>query len=122
MNVPIWVLILAVVLSLGVGAAVAGYVLFNKGKEQGKEQGIEQVEQKYIQLGKDATKIIEDAKSEGERRKKELISEGKAEVASLKEAHEKEVREKKADLRPSRKGQNAGFLARRLRRDPHPHP
>ena len=56
MTVPIWVLILAVVLSLGVGAAVAGYVLFNKGKEQ--------VEQKFVQLGKDATKIIEDAKSE----------------------------------------------------------
>lgn len=99
MNVPIWVLILAVVLSLGVGAAVAGYVLFNKGKEQGKEQ----VEQKFVQLGKDATKIIEDAKSEGERRKKEIISEGKAEVASLKEVHEKEVREKKADLQEEAK-------------------
>ena len=99
MNLPIWVLILAVVLSLGVGAAVAGYVLFNKGKEQGKEQ----VEQKFVQLGKDATKIIEDAKSEGERRKKEIISEGKAEVASLKEVHEKEVREKKADLQEEAK-------------------
>ena len=79
MDAPIWVLILSIVLSLGVGA-LAAYFMFNKGVEKGKDI----IEQKFVQLGKDATKIIDDAKAEGENRKKELISEGKAEVASLK--------------------------------------
>ncbi len=96
---PIWALILSIVLSLGVGALVAGYLMFNKGKEQGKTI----VEQKFEQLGKDATKIIDDAKAEGDKIKKELISEGKAEVASLKKEHEQEVREKKAELQEEAK-------------------
>ena len=33
---PIWVLILSIVLSLGVGA-LAAFFMFNKGKKQGKE-------------------------------------------------------------------------------------
>ena len=45
---PIWVLILSIVLSLGVGA-LAAYFMFNKGKEQGKTI----VEQKFEQLGKE---------------------------------------------------------------------
>ena len=96
---PIWALILSIVLSLGVGALVAGYLMFNKGKEQGKTI----VEQKFEQLGRDATKIIDDAKAEGDKIKKELISEGKAEVASLKKEHEQEVREKKAELQEEAK-------------------
>ncbi len=96
--VQIWVLILSIVLSLGVGA-LAAYFMFNKGKEQGKEI----VEQKFEQLGKDANKIIDDAKAEGEKRKKELISEGKEEVASLKKEYEQEVREKKAELQEEAK-------------------
>ena len=93
--VQIWVLILSIVLSLGVGALVAGYLMYTKGKQE--------VEQKFVQLGKDATKIIDDAKAEGEKKKKELISEGKAEVASLKKEHEQEVREKKAELQEEAK-------------------
>ena len=96
--VQIWVLILSIVLSLGVGA-LAAYFMFNKGKEQGKEI----VEQKFVQLGKDAIKIIDDAKAEGEKKKKELISEAKAEVSSLKKEHEQEVREKKAELQEEAK-------------------
>ena len=48
---PIWALILSIVLSLGVGA-LAAYFMFNKGIEKGKDI----VEQKFVQLGKDATK------------------------------------------------------------------
>ncbi len=99
MDVPIWVLILSIVLSLIVGGAAAGYLMFQKGETKGQEK----VEQKYIQLGKDAAKIIEDAKKEGELRKKELIAEGKSEVATLKQAHEKEVREKKLELQEEAK-------------------
>ena len=95
MTVPIWVLILSIVLSLGVGALVAGYLMFGKGKQV--------VEQKFEQLGKDATKIIDDAKAEGEKRKKELVAEGKAEVSALKKEHEQEVREKKAELQEEAK-------------------
>ena len=98
MDAPIWVLILSIVLSLGVGA-LAAYFMFNKGVEKGKDI----IEQKFVQLGKDATKIIDDAKAEGENRKKELISEGKAEVASLKKEYEQEVREKKAELQEEAK-------------------
>ena len=94
-DVPIWVLILSIVLSLGVGALVAGYLMFGKGKQV--------VEQKFEQLGKDATKIIDDAKAEGEKRKKELVAEGKAEVSALKKEHEQEVREKKAELQEEAK-------------------
>ncbi len=99
MNVPIGVLILSIVLSLAVGVLVSGYLMFQKGEKDGQEK----VEQKYIQLGKDADKIIEDAKHEGELRKKELIAEGKAEIASLKQEHEKEVREKKLELQEEAK-------------------
>ena len=93
--VQIWVLILSIVLSLGVGALVAGYLMYTKGKQE--------VEQKFVQLGKDAIKIIDDAKAEGEKKKKELISEAKAEVSSLKKEHEQEVREKKAELQEEAK-------------------
>ena len=99
MEVPGWVLILAIVLSLGVGAVLAGFFMFQRGKDLGKDQ----VEQKYIQLGKDANKIIEDAKNEGESKKKELIAEGKAEVASLKKDFEHEMREKKNEIQEEAK-------------------
>ena len=65
--VQIWVLILSIVLSLGVGA-LAAYFMFNKGQEKGKEI----VEQKYVQLGKDATKIIDDAKALWDTQSKEV--------------------------------------------------
>ena len=99
MEVPGWVLILSIVLSLGVGAVLAGFFMFQRGKDLGKDQ----VEQKYIQLGKDANKIIEDAKNEGESKKKELIAEGKAEVASLKKDFEHEMREKKNEIQEEAK-------------------
>lgn len=99
MNVPIWVLILSIVLSLALGVLVAGYLMFQKGEKEGQRK----VEEKYTQLGKEADKMIEDAKNEGERKKKELIAEGKTEVATLKQEHEKEVREKKLELQEEAK-------------------
>ena len=91
MTVPIWVLILSIVLSLGVGALVAGYLMFAKGKQV--------VEQKFEQLGKDATKIIDDAKAEGEKRKKELVAEGKAEVSALKKSMNKKCAKRKLNYK-----------------------
>ena len=48
--------------------------------------------------GTQAQKLIKDAISEGEARKKELLAEGKEEVQRLKQEADREIRERKAEL------------------------
>ena len=107
--------VLLCVLSLVIGAAASGVAagfIFNKkgytkghsdGEQEGHLAGVNETEQKYIQLGKDATKIIENAEKEGNDRKKELINEAKTEITALKETQEKETREKKLELQDEAK-------------------
>ena len=94
-----------------VGAAVT--VLFvnkaaegrgdSKGYTRGKVEGASETEEKFRALGKQAEKIIEDAKKEGESSKRTLINEAKLEIADLKKNHEKEVNEKKTELQDQAK-------------------
>ncbi len=60
-------------------------------------------EAEYHALGKDAEKIIDDAKKQGEKIKKDMIYEAKQEINSLKQTHEREVKERKAELLESEK-------------------
>ena len=83
-------LILAVVSSL-----VFRTFGINKGKTLKEEE--------YHALGKDAEKIIDDAKKQGEKIKKDMIYEAKQEINSLKQTHEREVKERKAELLESEK-------------------
>ena len=96
--IPTWVWVILVILSLVIGAVVAGLFMFNHGKAK--------VENKYVELGKTADSIIESAKKEGAAKQKEMISEAKAEIeeakaelSSLKQAHEQEIREKDAEFK-----------------------
>lgn len=86
--------VVAVILSTKKSYARGNTDGFNKGVTEGTKQ----TEDKYHKLGKEAEKIIDDAYKEAEKNKKDLISEAKSEIASLKASHEKEVREKKAEL------------------------
>ncbi len=100
-----WVLIIVIFIALA-GAGVGIYLVTKKsyargntdGFNKGVTEGTKQTEDKYHKLGKEAEKIIDDAYKEAEKNKKDLISEAKSEIASLKASHEKEVREKKAEL------------------------
>ena len=92
-----WVAILLIVLALAIGAVVAWFIAYNRGKQV--------VENKFERLGKEANKIIEDAEKEGQAQKKDLIIEAKKEIAEAKKAFEvlkknfeAEVNEKKAEL------------------------
>ena len=60
--------------------------------------GQKKVEKKYSDLKITAEDIINDAKREGERRQKELISEAKSEINTLKQENEKEIQQKKTEL------------------------
>ena len=74
--IPTWVWVILVILSLVIGAVVAGLFMFNHGKAK--------VENKYVELGKTADSIIESAKKEGAAKQKEMISEAKAEIEEAK--------------------------------------
>ncbi len=73
---------------------VVWFIASNRGKNQGKEE----VEEKYRQLNKDADKIISDAKAASEAERKQMIIEAKAEINTLRQANDKEMREHKAEL------------------------
>lgn len=103
-NFPVlgWILIVAILFAAGVAVFFVNKRAYKRGNTEGFNQGVtegsKQTEEKYHKLGKEAEKIIDDAYKEAERNKKDLISEAKAEIASLKANHEKEVKEKKAEL------------------------
>ena len=67
----------------------------NKGKNLKEEE--------YHALGKDAEKIIDDAKKQGEKIKKDMVYEAKQEISSLRKTYEQEVKERKAELLESEK-------------------
>ena len=90
MDMPLWLAILLIVVVAALAAVIAGYILF----QQGKQKTIKDFEE----LGQSAKKIISDAEAEGTKRQKELISEAKAEIAGLKNQFNEEVKEKKKDL------------------------
>ncbi len=60
--------------------------------------GQKRVEKKYSDLNITAEGIIQDAKREGEKRQKELISEAKSEINTLKQQNEKEIQGRKSEL------------------------
>ena len=85
------IIVLSVLLVIALVASVFTYFYaMNKGKNE--------VEQKYTELGKTAESIIDNAKREGERRQKEMVSDAKKEISQLKADHDKEVRESKAEI------------------------
>lgn len=90
MEINVFLLILLIIVALAVGAVIAWFIAFSKGKQV--------VETKYEKLGKDATKIIDDAEKEGQAQKKDLIKEAKVEISELKLSAEKEIASKKAEL------------------------
>ena len=75
----------------------------SKGYTRGKNEGVLETEERFRALGRQADKIIEDAKKEGESSKRTLINEAKLEIADLKKNHEKEVNEKKIELQDQAK-------------------
>ena len=101
---PTWGWILIVLLfALLVGAVVVGLLYSKKQYEKGIAEGEQKTEDKYIQLGKDAVKIISDAEAEGKSKQDKLIQEAKQEIASLKKEYDEEVREKKQELQEDSK-------------------
>ena len=90
MDMPLWLAILLIVVVAALAAVIAGYILF----QQGKQKTVKDFEE----LGQTAKKIISDAEAEGTKRQKELISEAKTEIAGLKNQFNEEVKEKKKDL------------------------
>ena len=96
------VIILLVVALVGFGLYMI--LVFGKQKYQkGITDGEQRTEDKYVQLGKDAEKIIADAEATGMKKQEKLVMEAKQEIASLKKAHEEEVREKKQELQDEAK-------------------
>ena len=89
MDMPLWLGILLIVITAGVGAGVS-YFMFQKGKQKTVEE--------FEKLGQTAKGIIADAEKEGAKRQKELVSEAKAEIANLKNEFNEEVKEKKKEL------------------------
>ena len=73
------------------------------GFTRGKAEGIQEVEDKYLRMGKQAEKIIEDAKKNADNTKRSMISEAKTEIAELKKSYDKEISEKKAELQDQSK-------------------
>ena len=95
MEINAIVFVLLLLIALAIGAVVAWFIAFSKGKQQ--------VENKFEQLGKDAKKIIEDAEKEGQAQKRDLIKEAKAEISELKTKADKDIEAKKADLQEESK-------------------
>lgn len=87
MDKIILIILLVVAVVLGI---IFSMVFYNRGKQK--------IEDKYEKLGKDASKIIDDAEREGQAQKKELLREGKEELEKSKDAFNKEVASKKAEL------------------------
>ena len=95
MEIKLGVCILLCVIALIIGAVIAWFVAYNRGKQN--------IETKYERLGKEAAKIIEDAEKEGQAQKRDLIKEAKKEIAENKMAMEKEISSKKAELQEEAK-------------------
>lgn len=106
---PTWGIVLLIVLPIAVGALAyfaASKLVAKKNYDKGHDDGViagkdigkTETEQKFVELGKTASKIIDDAEKEGTQRKKEIIAEAKEEIAALKQAYDAEVRDKKAEL------------------------
>ncbi len=95
MEIKLVYCILLCVIALAIGGVVAWFIAYNRGKQN--------VEAKYERLGKEATKIIEDAEKEGQAQKRDLIKEAKKEIAEYKSATEKEISNKKAELQEEAK-------------------
>ena len=95
MEIKLGVCIPLCVIALIIGTVIAWFIAYNRGKQN--------VETKYERLGKEATKIIEDAEKEGQAQKRDLIKEAKKEVAENKMAMEKEISSKKAELQEEAK-------------------
>lgn len=93
--VNIGICILLCVVALAIGAVVAWFIAYNKGKQA--------IEEKFEKLGKDATKIIEDAEKEAQATKREMVKEAKKEIAESRNALEKENAQKKAELQEEAK-------------------
>ena len=92
-------MIIAVLGVLLVTAVVICFVVrklsINKGKALKEEE--------YHQIGKDAEKIIDEAKKQGENIKKDMVKEAKQEINVLKQEHEREVKERKGELAEAEK-------------------
>lgn len=94
---------LIIIVVILIAASVAGIIIttklmFAKGFTKGKKTGQDEVEAKYVQLGKDAKKIIEDAEKAGELRQKELVAEAKEDIQKLRNEYSNEVKDKKREL------------------------
>lgn len=76
MEIKLGVCILLCVIALIIGAVIAWFIAYNRGKQN--------VETKYERLGKEATKIIEDAEKEGQAQKRDLIKEAKKKLLKIK--------------------------------------
>lgn len=84
-----WLAIFLALIAIA-GPIITWYLALARGKRL--------VEEEFRRLGKEADKIIIDAERTGAARQKELISEAKREINTLKQAHEKEVKERKIEL------------------------
>ena len=78
MDKIILIILLVVAVVLGI---IFSMVFYNRGKQK--------IEDKYEKLGKDASKIIDDAEKEGQAQKKELLREGKEELEKSKSYSQK---------------------------------
>ena len=92
-------MIIAVLGVLLVTAVVICFVVRKLSINQGKALK----EEEYHQIGKDAEKIIDEAKKQGENIKKDMIKEAKQEINVLKQEHEREVKERKGELAEAEK-------------------
>lgn len=94
-------LILAVVLiivALIIGAAVAGFISFNKGIDTGMERRKQQAEFLIGSAENEAKRILDDAGKEAENKKKSALIEAKDEMHKLRAEADKEIKDRRADL------------------------
>ncbi len=87
----ILMIVFGILFLVAVGACIAlWFVALSRGRNE--------VEEKFHRLGKEADQIIIDAEKAGEAKQKELISEAKREINTLRQTNENEMKERKAEI------------------------
>ncbi|MCD7958546.1 MAG: ribonuclease Y [Ruminococcus sp.] len=84
--------------ALLVGAGIAGFICYRKGVQKGIEQRKQQAEATISSAEKEASRILEDAKSKAETQKKNALIEAKDEIFKLRSDADKEIKDRRNEI------------------------
>jgi ribonuclease Y len=98
MEIPIWEIILFCVLSLGVGGAAAGFLMYKKGFVNGEAHRKEIAEAHIESAEKEAARIVAEAGEKANQQKKNALVEAKDEIFRLRTNADRDIARERQEM------------------------